>query len=102
MRTAIIKSYRVPHFSQDSDWYEIALLIQRGKSSTMYVIKTCDKKVYEALTSSCLQEVKNELCNIAEKMVAKSCFAKVALHCFYCKMKSHQCQMKNYHKTYIM
>ncbi len=102
MRTVIIKFYRVPHFNQSLDWYKIALFIQRGKSSTVYIIKTRDKKVFEALTSSCMQEVRNELCNIAKKLIGRSYLFEVTFSCLYSKMNSYQCQMRNYHKTCIL
>lgn len=102
MQTAVIKFYKVPHFILGSDWYKIALLIQRGKSSNMYILKTCDRKVLDALNSSCPKEIRGELCKIAKKLMSSTHLISIAFYSLYTHVAPKQCRMKNYHKIYIL
>ena len=63
MQTPIIKYYKVLT-RQNSRWYKIILLIQQGKTSAMYIIKTQDREVLETLSSTCLKEVRDILLQI--------------------------------------
>lgn len=70
MQTPIIKSYKVLT-RQNSRWYKIILLIQQGKTSAMYIIKTQDREVLETLSSTCLKEVRDKIQFVSNLILGK-------------------------------
>lgn len=57
-----------------------------------------DRELLDVLNSSCPEEVRGELCNVAKKLVGTSYLFKVSLYCFYFHVVANQCKMRNYHK----
>ena len=70
MQTPIIKYYKVLT-RQNSRWYKIILLIQQGKTSAMYIIKTQDREVLETLSSTCLKEVRDKIQFVGNLILGK-------------------------------
>ena len=105
MQTPIIKYYKVLT-RQNSRWYKIILLIQQGKTSAMYIIKTQDREVLETLSSTCLKEVRDKIQFVGNLILGKPQSSPIYL-AFYCRSihlehQHYSCTMKNYHINYIL
>ena len=93
MQTPIIKYYKVLT-RQNSRWYKIILLIQQGKTSAMYIIKTQDR------------EVRDKIQFVGNLILGKHQSSPIYL-AFYCRFihlehQHYSCTMKNYHINYIL
>ena len=105
MQTPIIKYYKVLT-RQNSRWYKIILLIQQGKTSAMYIIKTQDHEVLETLNSTCLKEIRDKIQFVGNLILGKHQSSPIYL-AFYCRFihlehQHYSCTMKNYHINYIL
>lgn len=106
MQTSIIKYYKVLT-RHGSPWYKIILLIQRGKTSSTYILRTQDREALEALTSTYRREVRDKISDIIAIMLGKLNSKQItafALSCEYPHPSHHcyPCRMKRYFNYYVL
>lgn len=105
MQTPIIKYYKVLT-RQNSRWYKIILLMQQGKTSAMYIIKTQDHEALETLSSTCLKEVRDKIQFVGNLILGKPQSSPIYLAFYYrfihVEHQHYSCPMKNDHINYIL
>lgn len=101
----VVKCYRV-FTRKESRWYKIVFLIQKGKTSAVYIIKTQDCVVLDSLCSSCCKEVRDRVIDIAGLLLGRTYSAYTYLtfssKYAYFNSISQPCKMKNYRKLLIL
>ena len=99
----VVKYYKVL-ISPNSRWYKLILLIQRGKTFTIYVVKTQDRETLDTLTSSCKREVKDGVLKIVRLLLFNLPLHQISLahNSGHIHLKSTHCKMRNYYPQSIL